>query len=113
MTWVEAKVHCENQGSYLATIETAQEHEYLKRFLKNQWRLVLNGIVLKSSYVIMTENLQLYNDMKFCLTTKIVRTGHGDSTESFLQQQVCNNDTQSGFMPGHGTTGAIFIVHQL
>ena len=33
--------------------------------------------------------------------------------ESFLWQQVCIDDMQFGFMPGHSTTDAIVIVYQL
>ena len=33
--------------------------------------------------------------------------------ESFLRQQVCINDMQFGFMPGRGTTDAIFFMRQL
>ena len=33
--------------------------------------------------------------------------------ENFLWQQVCIDDMQFGFMPGHSTTDAIVIVYQL
>ena len=51
-----------------------------------------------------------YRDLK--LTDKVMKL-HEQVRDSYILEMVNINEMQLGFVPGRGTTGAIFIVRQL